>query len=119
MLGSKIDLAEDWIYHPQFFFKLTENSPFNLDFLSMFSYQDKIFIGGNFRSGGLQKSFIESFNLILGFQFTNAIFAGMSYDFNLSDLSQYENGSFELLLKYNFKRSNLPKRITNPRYFSK
>jgi len=119
MVGSKLDLAADWIYHPQFFFKVTENSPFNLDFLSMFSYQEKIFIGGNLRSGGLQQSFIESFNIILGFQFTERIFAGMSYDFNLSDLSQYENGSFELLLKYNFKKNNLPKRITNPRYFTR
>lgn len=119
MLGSKLDLAEDWIYHPQFFFKLTENSPFNLDFLSMFSYQEKIFLGGNFRSGGLQRSFIESFNIILGFQFIQSIFAGMSYDFNLSNLSQYENGSFELLLKYNFKKSSLPKRISNPRYFTR
>jgi len=119
MVGSKLDLAENWIYNPQFFFKLAENSPFNLDFLSMFSYQDKIFIGGNLRSGGLQRSFIESFNMILGFQFTNSIFAGMSYDFNFGDISQFENGSFELLLKYNFGKSSLPKRISNPRYFSK
>lgn len=119
MFGASVELSDNWSYKPQFFFKLAENSPFNLDFLSMFTYQEKVHLGGNFRSGGSQKSFIESFNVIFGFEFTNSIFAGMSYDFNLTDLSAYENGSFELLLKYNFKKNNLPSRIGNPRYFGK
>ena len=117
MVGSQIELTSDWHYEPQFFFKVAENSPFNLDFLSMFNYQNKIYVGGNLRSGGSQRSFLESFDIILGFQFTETIFAGMSYDFSLSELSQYENGSFEILIKYNFKKSKLPKRISNPRYF--
>ncbi|MBT8234433.1 MAG: PorP/SprF family type IX secretion system membrane protein [Saprospiraceae bacterium] len=117
MTGFKLELSQDWAYHPQFFFKVAEQSPFNLDFLSLFSYQDKIYLGGNIRAGGSQNSLLNSFDIVLGFQFTPNIFAGMSYDFNLTDLSQYENGSFELSLTYSFEKSNLPKRISNPRYF--
>lgn len=118
MFGSEIKLDGRWKYHPQLFLKLTNNSPFNLDFLSLFSYNEKIYLGLNLRSGGSQNTMLQSTDIIMGFNFSKEIFLGMSYDFNLSGLREFENGSFEVLLTYHFQKSQIPKRINNPRYFS-
>ncbi len=104
MLGAKFELGEHWDYQPEFLFKLSENTPYNLDLLSMFSYQENLFLGLNIRSGGSQNAILESFDYVMGFAFTDKIFAGLSYDITVSELSDVENGSLELLLRYKFDK---------------
>lgn len=101
--GTNIKLNEKWNYKPQVLFKFSENVPYNLDILNLFEYQNGLHLGLNIRSGGAQNAVLESFDYVMGFRITENIFAGLSYDITLSELSDVENGSLELLLKYNFK----------------
>lgn len=117
MLGLKFVLNQDWKLAPKVLLKLAENAPFDLDLQSSFIYQDQLHLGVNFRAGGTQQSLLESSSVLIGFNFTKNIFASMSYDFNTTALRQYEDGSFELLLKYTVGKNTTPESIQNPRYY--
>ena len=109
MAGVNFNINEKWKFHPQTLLKISENTPFNLDILSLFTYGDNLNLGINIRSGGAQRSVIESFNYIMGFNLTENIFAGLSYDITVSNISDAENGSLEVMLRYHFnKKDNLP-----------
>lgn len=117
MFGLKFNLSSNWKTEPQFLLKLAEQAPFDLDIQNNFIYQDQVHLGFNIRAGGIQESLFESFALLIGFKFTEEIFASLSYDFNTTTLRQFEEGSFEVLLSYNIGKDRTPQDIQNPRYF--
>ena len=117
MFGLDLDLSPLWSFTPQALLKLSEAAPWDLDIQGVFIYQNQAHLGLNFRSGGTQESFLESVGCILGFRFSERILAIMSYDFNTTLLRQFENGSFEISLRYDMKNTKLPKEIHNPRYY--
>lgn len=117
MAGLTIPLGIDWVFYPQSLFKMAENAPYDLDVLSMFSYRDQFQCGLNFRTGGSQQSILESFDLLLGFNFNKRISASIAFDFTTTELRDYENGSFELMLRYDFNNEKEPSDVQNPRYF--
>jgi len=117
MFGLKFNLTEDWKIFPHSQFRITENAPFDLDFQSNFVYRNQVHLGTTIKAGGSQKSILESIGILIGFQFSPRIFSSMSYDFNTTELRQFENGTFEILLKYDFIQSKMPKHIQNPRYY--
>ena len=87
--------------HPQVLYKKAENAPYNLDVLNMFRHKNNLHLGLNIRSGGSQNAMLSSFNYIMGFQIDKNIFAGIAFDLTVSELGDAENGSMELLLRYN------------------
>ncbi len=117
MFGLNLTLNSDWKVLPSLLLKVAENSPFDLDLQSSFVYRDQLHLGINFRTGGTQSTLLESTSVIIGFDFTKNIFASMSYDFNTTPLRQYEDGSFELILKYTLHKDSTPDSIQNPRYY--
>lgn len=117
MFGLKFNLSSNWKTQPQFLLTLVEQAPFDLDIQNNFIYQDQVHLGFNVRAGGTQESLFESFALLIGFKFTEEIFASLSYDFNTTTLRQFEEGSFEVLLSYKIGKDRTPNNIQNPRYF--
>jgi len=117
MFGLNFDLGPVWSFRQNNLLKLNENAPIDLDVQAQFIYENQAHLGLNFRSGGSQKSMLESVSVLLGFRFTPSLMAMMSYDFGTTELRDYENGSFEILLRYDLKSTKLPKNIQNPRYY--
>lgn len=117
MFGLNFELSPFWSIQQNNLFKYSDNAPFDIDSQAIFVYQRQVHLGLNLRAGGSQSSILESTGMILGFQFTPRILASMSYDFNTTELREYENGSFEILIKYEFLRNKSPKLIQNPRYY--
>lgn len=117
MAGINLNLSLDWSFYPQALFKASENAPYDLDILSMFSYRNQFECGVNFRAGGSQNTLLESFDLIIGFKFHRRISASLAFDFTTTEIREYENGSFELMLKYDFTNTKEPSSSQNPRYF--
>lgn len=105
MLGAEVELSEDWRYKPEVLLKFNQNSPFNLDIVSLFEYRGRLSTGLNIRSGGNQDIQLSSVSYILGLQLNDQLFACMSYDLTVSELNRVENGSLEFLLRYNLKRN--------------
>jgi len=102
MLGGTIYIDEYWDYRPSALFKISENTPYNLDLLNMLSYKSRFFLGINLRSGGSGDTMLESLDALAGLKLSNELFASVSYDYHLSELNDVSNGSIELLLQYTF-----------------
>ena len=117
MLGAKIRLGEEWEARPDLLLKYAEIAPYDVEFQGNFIYRDQLRLGLNARAGGTQSTLLESVGVLIGFNFTNRIFASMSYDFNTTELRQYEDGSFELVLRYRAFKDRSPQNIQNPRYY--
>jgi len=117
MFGLDLELNSTWQIRPNLLLKLVETAPYDLDLQNTFVYQNQVHLGFNIRAGGTQSSLFESFAFLIGFQFTPSILASMSYDFNTTDIRQYEEGSFEVLLRYRRPKDKAPNNIQNPRYF--
>ncbi len=115
--GVDIRLSHDWIFSPSVLFKAASTSPYDVDVLGLMTYRDQVHMGLNIRTGGSQNSIVESVDLLLGLRVSKSIFAGIAYDFTTTEINQYENGSFELIVRYDIKRDSGPKEIQNPRYF--
>ena len=115
--GLRLPLGDFWKVHPATIIKIPENGPLDIDIQSNFIYNDQVHMGMNIRTGGTQETLFESMAVILGFNFTPSIFAALSYDFTTTAIREYEDGSFEILIKYSFLKNKLPKHIQNPRYY--
>ena len=116
MAGYKLDLSDNLELLPQALIKYADNSPLDIDFNLSLLIQDKYTIGGTYRFGGDDESFGESIDVLLGAQFTSHIFAGLSWDFTLSEIRQATNGTLEIALRYCFESSE-GEEFANPRFF--
>ena len=117
MTGAAFPLINDLKFTPQILFKLSENAPFDMDLNFGLDYKEKYYGALNIRTGGNNNSIAESIDVIFGFQLTDQLLLGVAYDYTLSDISRYENGSIEALLNYRFISKEKPVDIINPRFF--
>jgi type IX secretion system PorP/SprF family membrane protein len=115
--GVDIDFHSEWSFSPSVLLRVADNSPFDVDLTGLMIYRDQVHMGLNIRTGGSQQSAVESIGLLLGLRVSKSIFASIAYDFTTTEINEYENGSFEILLRYDLKSNQGPKEIQNPRYF--
>ena len=90
---------------------------FDID-LSLLFYQ-ALWVGASFRSSfeavvGSSSS-VDSADLWAMMHLRRGIRVGLAYDFTLTELQDYNNGSFEIMLGYDFNFKE--KHIVTPRYF--
>lgn len=117
MAGYKVRLNENLDLLPQFLLKFAENSPLDLDLNANLLIQDKFTAGLSYRLGGSNNDSIgESIDLLFGAQFTDNVFAGISWDFTLSELNDFNNGTLEIALRYCLQQSE-GEEFQNPRFF--
>ena len=89
---------------------------FNVD-LSLF-FQETLWIGASFRSSievFQNKSSYDSADFWAAYYLGNGLRIGASYDYTLTKLQSKAQGSFEIMLGYEFDYKT--KRIVTPRYF--
>ncbi len=89
---------------------------FNVD-LSLF-FQETLWVGASFRSSievFQNKSSYDSADFWVAYYLNNGLRIGASYDYTLTKLQQKAQGSFEIMLGYEFDYKT--KRIVTPRYF--
>jgi len=117
MTGAAFPLKNNLKFTPQILFKLSENAPFDLDLNFGLDYNSKYYGALNIRTGGNNDSFAESIDVLFGFQLTEKLLLGVAYDYTLSDIGRYENGSIEALINYRFTKKEKQVDIVNPRFF--
>lgn len=106
--GYVASLNQDWKLKPAFLVKLTQNAPVSIDMSLETYFKNKI-------SLGIMHRWEDSFGFLVGYQLSNQLRAGVSFDQTISRLSNYNNGTFEMFLSYDFLFSN--DKIISPRYF--
>ena len=96
----------------------SDNVQTELHFSAIGTYDDNFFGGFSFR--GYNSNTIDAAVFLAGFKISERVKMAYSYDLTLSDLKRVNNGSHEILLKYDLGRSLgkgiPPKIIHNPRF---
>ena len=99
LAGYKINIGEDFVLEPAVLIKMTDpvqyNIPVKADAGLKFSYQNKIWIGANYRSN-------DAISAMLGYMYNNWLMLGYSYDYSTTHLRGYNSGTHEIMLGLRF-----------------
>lgn len=106
--GYVFDIGQDFKLKPSFLLKGVRGAPIELDVNANFWIKDVIAVGGQYRSNADVSAMFEA-------QVSPQIRIGYSYDRSVTRLVNYNSGSHELMLRYEFGFEN--DRILAPRYF--
>lgn len=93
---------------PTLLVKMIPGVPASYDIGLQSIIREKFWIGANYRVG-------DSFSPIVQVQVGRKLRLAYSYDFTISELKKYNNGTHEIALIYVFSKE--PSRIKSPRYF--
>lgn len=107
-VGVVIRMNADWKLRPIAQVKLTEGAPLSLDISAAGIYRDKFYIGGLYRLDAAVGAFAQ-------FQVSNQFKVGFATDFGTQKIRNYNYGTFEIMLSYDFVFKNSG--VRSPRYF--
>lgn len=108
MGGYVFDLSPSLKFKPAVLGKMVTGAPLQLDGSANFLINDKFVLGAAYR-------WDAAWSAMAGFQITNGMFIGYAYDMETTRLRNYNSGSHEIFLRYEFL--NNFNRITSPRFF--
>ncbi len=114
MAGLILPISNDVKFKPAVLYKYVQNAPVDFDINASLLFMDRFLFGLTYRTGGSLDSTGESLDLVAQYNVTQAFRIGAAYDFTLSELSNYNNGSFEIMAQYCIGRKE---QVTNPRFF--
>ena len=106
--GYVFDLSDNLKFKPATLVKVVNGSPLQWDASANFLINDKFTVGASYR-------WSAAISAMLGFQASDQIFIGFGYDYQSTDIEDYSDGSYELMLRFDlFKK---PERVLTPRFF--
>ncbi len=124
--GYLIDLTQNVKYKPSIMVREAAKSPTDIDFSSFFLIKETVWLGASYRTGlnflkktdfnkGLikQNSLIGTVEMFVAKKFR----LGYSYDYLLSSLGDYSNGTHEISLGVVLKTKKKTISLPTPRYF--
>lgn len=106
--GYVFDLDPYIKFKPAVLTKMIEGSPLQVDLSANFMFNDKFVAGLAYR-------WSAALSAMAGFQVTDGLFIGYSYDRETTRLNNYNSGSHEIFLRYEFFTNN--GKMTTPRFF--
>lgn len=108
MGGYVFDINENIKLKPTFMLKAVSGAPLEADLGAHVLFNEIIWLGGSYRTG-------DSWSAIASFQFTKQFRLGYSYDYTLTELQQFNSGTHEITLGYDFSFNK--DKVVTPRYF--
>jgi type IX secretion system PorP/SprF family membrane protein len=106
--GYVFDLSESLKFKPAFLTKIVQGAPLQLDVSGNFLINEKFVLGAAWR-------WDAAFSGMAGFHINKSLFLGYGYDRETTKLAQFNSGSHEVFLRYEFVKK--PERIISPRFF--
>ena len=107
-VGNVFEINDDLKLKPQAMVKMVQNAPVQFDVNVNALIKNKLWAGLGYRSGA-------SMSVILGYQATSQLLASYSYDYSLTKIQKYSQGSHEITIGYLFSYKN--RKVVTPRYF--
>ncbi len=108
--GMMVKLDEQWGLKPTVLVKAVKGAPIEGDFTANIYYNNRLWFGVGYRT-------MADVSFMVGFQFTDALAMGYSFDWSLTNTTgRYNAGSHEIMLRYDLIYKNQEK-IKSPRYF--
>ncbi|HHG84427.1 MAG TPA: type IX secretion system membrane protein PorP/SprF [Bacteroidetes bacterium] len=105
--GWAIRLNPDLVIRPSFLFKYLKHAPEQIDLNANLIIRKSLWLGLSYRSGDALIGMVE-------FQLTPQLRLGYAYDYSVTELQKYNNGSHEFMLRYEF---GYRIKAMSPRYF--
>jgi type IX secretion system PorP/SprF family membrane protein len=106
--GYVFPVSESVKLKPSVMLKAVSGAPFIGDFTLQALLKDVFWLGFSYRTA-------DSFSGLATFQITPQLRLGYSYDYTTTELNNYNNGTHEINLGYDFSFNK--KKIVTPRYF--
>ena len=106
--GVVFKLNNDLALKPNVLIKYHPAAPLEADINANLFIKETVWVGASYRTG-------DAITGLLEYVIQNKIRIGYSYDFTLTDISNYSNGSHEIMLGYNFGEEVI--KAKSPRYF--
>ena len=106
--GYVFDVSPSIKFKPAFLTKMVTGSPLQVDTSANFLFFDKFMLGGAYR-------WDAAVSALAGFQVTDGLFIGYSYDMETTQLRRYNSGSHEVFLR--FELFNKVSKMVSPRFF--
>jgi len=108
MAGRTFDLNSDLKFKPAALAKIVDGAPLQVDLSGSLLIKEKLSLGLAYR-------WSAALSAMVGFQISDQLMLGLAYDRETTELQQYNDGSYEIFLRYElFKRNN---RMISPRFF--
>ncbi|MEZ4887551.1 MAG: type IX secretion system membrane protein PorP/SprF [Chitinophagales bacterium] len=112
--GVVIEASESFKIIPSTLIKAVPiQAPTQMDFNVNLMFRDAFWVGSSVRFS--EEFDAESLDFLLGFQLKNGLRIGYSYDLTLSDLADFNNGSHEVGVGFDFGSDD--RRYVTPRFF--
>lgn len=112
MAGGLIPLSQTLSFKPAALAKIVKNAPFDLDLNASLVINNQFITGISYRIGGDGAG--DSIDFLLHYRINN-IGLGLAYDYTLSELTDYNKGSIEAIVVYDFVKERMD--MANPRFF--
>lgn len=106
--GYVFDISETTKFKPAFLIKSVKGAPLQADVTANFMFFDKFVLGTAWRWSAAASA-------LVGFQMDSNWFVGYTYDSETTKLANYNSGSHEIFLRYEFKQKQ--EKIISPRFF--
>ena len=106
--GHVFELSPDIKLKPAFLIKAIKGAPLQADLSANFMFVEKFVLGAAYR-------WSAAASLMAGFQVNESLYIGYGYDLETTRLRNYNSGSHEIFLRYEFFKYQ--KRIVSPRFF--
>lgn len=108
MGGHVFDLSYDLQFKPAVLAKYVNGAPLQVDLSANFWLYEKFTLGVAYRWDAAVSG-------LAGFQISDQLFIGYTYDAETTRLANYNSGSHEIFLRYEFL--NYAKKVITPRFF--
>jgi type IX secretion system PorP/SprF family membrane protein len=106
--GYVFDINPNLKFKPAVLLKAVEGAPLQADITANFLINEKLTLGVAYR-------WDAAWSALAGFQITDGLMIGYSYDGDTTKLANYNSGSHEVFLR--FELFNKFKRVNSPRFF--
>ncbi|MEM1122779.1 MAG: type IX secretion system membrane protein PorP/SprF [Bacteroidota bacterium] len=112
MSGYLAQLTDNIKLQPGAMISFNPETPFELDMNANLIFMDAFWVGANYRLG-------DSFSALVQYQFTPQFRVGTAFDFTMTELNSYSNGSIEVMLSYVFQqqKDEAVEQVHHLRYF--
>lgn len=106
--GYTFDINKDLVFKPALLTKLVQGAPLQVDVSANFLIHERLTLGAAYR-------WSAALSGLAAFQVTDQILIGFAYDWETTELQRYNDGSFEVFLR--FELFNKAKNLLSPRFF--
>jgi type IX secretion system PorP/SprF family membrane protein len=106
--GYVMSLTGDLKFKPTLMMKIANAAPVEFDVNANFLFNEMFWVGAGYRTG-------DALSIAASVQLTKQLRIGYSYDYTLTDLNDFSNGTHEITLGYDFVFEK--SKVVTPRYF--